>query len=142
MSRGNGTGLHLLSKGDILGATDLASDIVEVPEWGGSVRVQGMDVARRLVFSEYLWSIGADGEIKGKPGRSVAVAYAVLCIVDEHGEPLFSIADVDELARKSPAALDRVAAVARRLSGYDTGDSERPLVQTSASPTGSPSLSE
>lgn len=143
MSAGNGasaTGLRLLSKSDILAATDLQSEIVEVPEWGGAVRVQGMDVNRRLAFSEYLFTVGADGSVAGKPGRSVALAYAALCIVDESGAPMFTLADVDALGTKSPEALDRVAAVARRLSGHNTSEVDAANLKADAS-SGSPSAS-
>jgi hypothetical protein len=142
---GNGTGPHLLSKAEIIAATDLPVETVDVPEWGGSVRVRGMDVNRRLAWTEYLWAVSDDGTVKGKPGRSIAAAYAVLCIVDEDGEPMFSLAEVDALGRKSPAALERVASVARRLSGLGSEtaevDATNLKAQTSASPSGSRSPS-
>lgn len=43
----NGTGkVKLLSVEDILSSPDIEEEIVEVPEWGGAVRIRGMSRAR------------------------------------------------------------------------------------------------
>lgn len=141
----NGTspapGSRLLSKSEILSARDLPEETVDVPEWGGAVRVQGMDVNRRLAFGEFLWTRTVD-PATGEPrldvniGRSADAAYAALCIVDADGEPMFTLAEVEALGSKSPAALSRVATVARQLSYPDR---EASIEDLKAQSDGSPS---
>ncbi len=135
MTARNGSAPRLLSRQDILSAQDIVRETVEVPEWGGSVIVQAMDVRRRVVYSEFMFS--ADGERK-RPSLMGDPALVALCCVDEDGEPLFTLSEVEELASKSPIAVRRVAEVAVRLSYPDS----RPLVPSAASPSDSPAISE
>jgi hypothetical protein len=112
-------GLRLLTKGDILAAPDLATEIVEVPEWGGSVRVRALDVNRRQAWLEYgtVMTRNESGvNFEPKPFAAYDAAFAALSIVDENDEPLFSLADIEELGTKNPAPISRIADVARRLS--------------------------
>ena len=104
-----------LSKAEILAAADLATEVVEVPEWGGSVTVRTMTGADRDAFEAALVRV-VDG--KREPDlTNMRAKLVALTVVDEAGERLFDAADVDALARKSAAALDRVAAAAQRING-------------------------
>jgi len=49
---------------------------------------------------------------------------AVLSVVDENGNRLFSFEEVVELTKKSAKALDRVFSVAQRMSGFTPQDVE------------------
>ena len=131
MTARNGSAPRLLSRDDILAAPDIVRETVEVPEWGGSVIVQGMDVARRVVYSEYMFS--ADGERK-RPSLMGDPALVALCVVDEAGVPLFTLSQIEELAQKSPIAVRRVAEVAVRLSYPESA----PKAQSGVSPSDSP----
>ena len=55
-------GTALLSKEAILAAQDVVTELVEVPEWGGSVRVRGLTGAERDAF---------EGETIQRNGRDV-----------------------------------------------------------------------
>lgn len=110
----------LLSRDAILGASDIKTEDVSVPEWGGTVRVRGLDAKQRDEFESGL--IETVGKTQRITMRNARARLAALSIVGEDNEPLFSPADVFLLGEKSGAALDRVFAVASRLSGI--GDSD------------------
>ncbi|HWG77824.1 MAG TPA: hypothetical protein VN660_13680 [Steroidobacteraceae bacterium] len=102
----------MLGRGDILGADDLRTEEVNVPEWGGSVRVRSMTGCQREQFEQAV----RDRRVANptEPAmRALLVAYSCC---DESGEPLFKEADLDRLSAKSGVALERVATVAAKLS--------------------------
>lgn len=101
----------LLSKSDILGRQDLKTEIVEVPEWGGSVKVSTMSGFARDRFEADIAQV--NGKINTK---NIRAKLAIATIVDEHNKPLFDEKDIEALGNKSCAALDRVFAVAQKLN--------------------------
>lgn len=107
--------MKLLGKEDILGANDMRFEDVEVPEWGGSVRVRSLMGVERD-------DMDASNLIKknGKHEVSLHHMRAKLCarsIVNEAGIRVFSDEDIEVLGMKSAAALNRVYEVAARLAG-------------------------
>jgi hypothetical protein len=103
----------LLTRDEIL-ATSAPYEDVPVPEWGGTVRVYGLSGIRRAAY------VKAQFDDNGKlsdEDRADAVL-AAFSMTDETGTLLFTAADIQALADKSVAALDRVTAVAKRLSGF------------------------
>ena len=110
----------LLSKAAILAAQDLSTEVVEVPEWGGSVMVRAMTGRQRDVFESVIYKVkGKDVQLNIANVRAELVSRTV---VDEGGTLLFSPEDVAALGDKSAAALDRIYAVAQRLSGITKDD--------------------
>lgn len=114
--------MSLLTRDQILAVDDITTEDVDVPEWGGTVRVKGMSGAERDKFEA--------GSLKGKgKNRDVNLAnlrarlVAASC-VDEHGQLLFKPYDIEILGRKSAAALGRVYDVAQRLAGLTDEDVE------------------
>lgn len=117
--------MGLLTRDQILNADDLPRETVEVPEWGGSVLVRGMTGRQRDRFEESMVQ-----EKKGKRKLNMQDFRArgcAECIIDEKGERVFSEQDVQLLAQKSAAALERVYAVVARLSGLRPEDEEELL---------------
>lgn len=113
----------LLSREQIIGAEDRPTQDVEVPEWGGTVRVRALSGTERDAYEAGIVQIRGDGS------RSFSLAnararLAALSIVDEANERMFSEADVAVLGAKSAAALERVFDVARKLSGLTEEDIE------------------
>ncbi|GGM14335.1 hypothetical protein [Micromonospora yangpuensis] len=110
----------LLNRDQILAVDDSTWEDVEVPEWGGTVRVKGMSGTERDKFEA--------GSLKGKgKNRDVNLAnlrarLVAASVVDEHGQPVFRPYDVEALGRKSAAALGRVYDVAQRLAGLTDED--------------------
>ena len=85
----------MLNKDSILKATDLKFRDVDVPEWGGTVRVREMD-ARTFEEMERM-----DFTKQEKPRATILVN----CIVDENNECLFTHDDIDALAKKKYKTL-------------------------------------
>ena len=108
--------MKYLTKDEILEASDLKSVPVDVPEWGGKVLVRNMTGADRDAFEASMVTVDADG--KRKPDMSNLRAKLVaLTIVDEANNRLFDVADIERLALKSAAALERVFEAAQKLNG-------------------------
>ena len=115
----------ILGRDDILGADDLPRELVEVPEWDGSVWVQAMTGTERDAFEESILDIKKTGKGQFTTSRILTNIRAKLCarcIVDEEGARVFSDADMEALGTKSAKALDRVFPVAQHLNGLDAGD--------------------
>ena len=102
-----------LSRENILTHDDLPREEVQIPEWGGSVLVRTMTGSERDAFeSEHLKN----------PHKDLRARLAVATCCDEQGNLLFTAPDVESLAKKSAAALDRIFEVSARLSGLSKKD--------------------
>lgn len=114
--------VDMLTKDQILDAKDLQTEVVEVPEWGGSVKIRGMTGVERDAFEESLLrGKGKNTRVNMQNIRAKLVAHSV---VNGDGERMFSNADVQALGKKSAAALDRIFDVAQELSGITKADVE------------------
>lgn len=106
---------RLLKRDDILNINDLPFEDVEVPEWGGVVRIRALTAAERDKFeASIVVRKGNKTELNPENMRAKLVALAA---IDEEGNRLFTEKDVEVLGRKSAAALDRLFQVAQKLSG-------------------------
>ena len=124
-----------LSREQILSASDLKIEEVQVPEWGGSVFVQSLNGKARDKFESTRFKLKGDTvEMIHDNTRAVLVS---LCACDEAGTLLFSEGDVAALGAKNAAALDRVFEVAQRLSGLRGKDVEEKLKNSAAVQTDS-----
>lgn len=103
----------MLTKEAIMAAVDIAIETVHVPEWGGDVKVRSFSGTQKDQYEQILFNQKDKGE-KFYRIRSVICA---LAIITDEGNQLFDITEIDALGEKSAVALDRVADVARRLSG-------------------------
>lgn len=112
--------MAILSKANILSASDIQKELVTVVEWGGEVFVKGLSGAERDQFENSIISMrGKDQKINLS---NIRAKLASLSICDEDGNRLFTDADVLALSQKSAAALQRVFSVAQRLSGLAEED--------------------
>jgi len=111
-----------LTRDAILKAQDLPTEEVEVPEWGGVVRVRGLTGAERDAFEQSI--VEQRGKNTRMNLRNIRAKLVALTVVDEEGNRVFSDEDAEALGKKSAAALDRVFAVAQRLSGLRPEDVE------------------
>ncbi|MBK5206125.1 MAG: hypothetical protein JJD98_12180 [Polaromonas sp.] len=126
--------MTLLSKSAILGASDLKHEDVDVPAWGGSVRVRTMTGAERDEFRASLSAI--DSKDIGK----FSAALLAVTLIDEAGDRLFSSDDIAALQAKSAKSLDEPASVAMRLNGLGAGsveDAEKNSVSDQSDDSGS-----
>lgn len=103
--------MTLLDRFSILSASDLKTQDVDVPEWGGTVRIRSLTGTARNAFGLSL--LGPDG----KPSAAgYNVKLVAVSVVGEDGQPLFTLDDVQALGEKSAAALARVAEAADKLN--------------------------
>lgn len=113
--------MSLLTKDAILGADDRATVDVEVPEWGGTVRVRALSGTERDAYEVALAGVRPDGTRRLNLVNVRARLIAMAC-VDEAGERLFTDKDVEALGAKSGVAMQRVFEAAQALSGLTDED--------------------
>jgi hypothetical protein len=107
-----------LSKADALAADDIPVRDVEVPEWGGWVRIRGLDGKAASQFSRQLVKIGKDGKPQATGLDNFMAKLLAVTIVDqESGKPIFNEDDLAALGAKSAKVLKRLSDIAADLSG-------------------------
>ncbi len=121
----------------ILTAQDIPSESVDVPEWGVKVEVRGMTGAERTRIMDK--AVGQTGDV------NLQFVYPEIVIATsfdpESGEQIFSPSDRDALLAKSANALDRLASVGMRLSGFTQESADVAGKDSSATATADSSLS-
>ena len=106
--------MELLTREQILGTEDLQTERVEVPEWNGYVFVRALTGTERDKFEAGM--VEVRGKRRSVNLENLRARLLSLVVVDDRGNRLFADKDVVHLGAKSAAALDRLFAVARRLS--------------------------
>jgi len=101
---------NMLNRDAILATDDLERETVDVPEWGGAVVVQALTSRQRALFE------------RRKSDEFDQVALVTRCVVDQNGNRTFGDQDIETLACKSAAAVDRLYQVAARLCGLSEGE--------------------
>lgn len=104
--------MPILNKAAILAAEDLKTETVDVPEWGGEVRVRTLTGTERDAFESSLVGEGGKRQLENLRAKLLSLA-----IVDENGARIFSDGEAAMLGGKSAAVLDRLFDVAQRLNG-------------------------
>ena len=99
----------------ILAADDIASETVDVPEWGVKVTLRGMTGKQRIQLVDK-----ASATEKGYMYSDILIEMAY----DEDGGQIFDPADREALADKSGGVLERLALKVLQLSGVSVDDAE------------------
>lgn len=122
----------ILSRDQIMAADDLKRELVEVPEWGGSVYIRSLTGAERDKFeADVNGSKRNSTELNLQNLRARLVA---LTLVDSEGKRMFRSPDeIQMLGSKSATALIRCFDKARELSGMTASDVEE-LAKNSETP--------
>jgi hypothetical protein len=115
--------MKMLGRDEILGVVDLRFANVEVPEWGGTVRVRGLTGAERDAYEASAVTV-VDGK-RTMNVRNLRAKLIVMAAVDSTGHPMFTEEDVQRLGAKSGIALERVFDTVRHLSGMTEDDMAR-----------------
>jgi|SRR3990172_6088778 len=103
----NGREPKILSVSDILDAADLAEEVVELPEWGGAVRVRALSL-------EEQFEINTKAQ---RDGETDLLALGMLAVLHATIEPRFSEEHLVLLQKKGGAPMTRLMRVITRLSG-------------------------
>jgi hypothetical protein len=109
---------HFLTRDQILTVPDIVTEEVNIPQWGGSVRVRSMQQRGRFEFTH----MDRKGNNYAEAVTMMRARLVALAVVDHEGKRLFSDADVDTLNQKNPAAIETIFKVAMRLSGFTRED--------------------
>jgi hypothetical protein len=115
-----GTRMALLSKEQIFAADDRKWEDVPVPEWGGEVRILGLDGTGRDAYESSIQKV-VNGKVV-RDDRNFRARLVALCAVYEDGRLMFDQNEVAALARRSSAALSRLFDKACELSGITEDD--------------------
>lgn len=105
---------NLLTKLQIIAANDLKTMDVDVPEWGGTVRIVAATPA-------VIKAVRAAGKTK-KDETDESFGYRLMAksIVDENGATIFELKDIADLEAKSLAAVKRVMDAINELNAFTT----------------------
>ena len=115
----------LLTKDQIFAADDLEVEVVEVSEWGGSVKIRGLTGRERDRLEATVALTDAKGTQIGTNLDNLRARLCSMAIVDDEGKQLFTTKeDVLNLGRKSALVLNRLFEIAQRLSGLTEKDVE------------------
>lgn len=124
--------MAVLSRTDILKATTTPREVVAIKELGGEVVVRGMTGVERDAFEASCFEgRGKKRDFNMRNLRAKLVAY---CCIDEDGHRLFTDEDVIALGQVRADVIDKLFAVAQRLSGMRDEDVDE-LGLSSATPT-------
>jgi hypothetical protein len=97
-----------LTRDAILNAGDRSIVTLAIPEWDGEVRL-------RPISGAVADSVYADAP----DGTTIVRRITALSIVDEAGQPLFTVADADALFERSATAVSAVMREALRINRMD-----------------------
>ena len=100
--------MALISKASVLSAEDFQYATVPVPEWGGDVRVRGLNAAEQSIIAK---------KYAEKKTEDLAIVLTIMGCVDENGERIFDTADRDVLKTKAYQVLERISKKILELSG-------------------------
>jgi hypothetical protein len=106
---------HILSAEEIWAADDIREDTVEIPEWGGSVRVRALDLTQIAAV--------ATSAMKRNPktnqeelDRKLSMLYT---LIEGMVEPKLTIADARNLEKKSATAVTRIVQAINNLGATE-----------------------
>jgi len=109
---------NFLDRSAILGADDLPFRDVDVPEWGGVVRIVGLDGKQASAFSRRMVRVGPDGKPQALGLDNFMAKLVALTLIDpQTGKPIFEEDDIEVLGKKSAKVLKRLSDIAAELSG-------------------------
>lgn len=100
-----------LDRAAIIGAQDLKTIDIEVPEWGGTVRLRMLTASERFAVND---AANASGEFDPSVFQTVLIERTA---VNEDGSPLFDKGDSAALGAKCSSAIATVFAAAAELNG-------------------------
>ncbi len=131
----NGHVRGLLSFDEIIDADDIQTEYVDVPEWGGRVKVISLTGEERgKVFA----AIRAHGKQIKDEDEAQSIFYArviAASLVDENGNRIAGQSKAMALTKKNAAALNRVYRVCARISGIGQEEEDQAKQDLKATPS-------
>jgi hypothetical protein len=115
--------MAFLSRDTILTADDRTYDTVDIPEWGGEVRISSITAGQRDSYEQSM--IEERGKDRKMNLRNARAKLIVLCAVDEKGMTIFSADDVNKLSRKNAKPVDRLFDACKLIAGLSDEDVDK-----------------
>jgi hypothetical protein len=107
----------MLSKDAILQKNNIYRfEDVEVPEWGGAVRLRVMSAAARSAFLASVMDVGSDGKVQRLRVEKMQTTLLAYVIVDETGKPMFA---PDEIGEMDSGVVQRLFEIAQKLNSLE-----------------------
>lgn len=116
----------LTSADQIMDLDDLQRETLYVPQWDLDVIVQEMDA---LTYQDYEPAAGS-GEV------GIRIRLVAASVVDENGHKIFTIEDVEKLAKKSWNAIQAISDVALKLAKGTPAERQKMLENFQAAQPG------
>jgi hypothetical protein len=110
-----------LSREAILTASDVRTKVLDVPEWGGEVIIRSLTAGWRDQFEADLLAARQAGNLLP---ADISARMLVASLIDEAGQPLFTMDDVSALSAKSSGAVSRVSDEIRAFNALGAGATE------------------
>lgn len=116
--------MALLSRTEILAKRFRQYRDLDVPEWGGTVRLQTMSAAERDDFESATMleetAVGADGAAvttRRLNTRNIRARLVAKCLVDDAGHRCFGDDEVDQLGNEDSGVVARLFLVCQDMNG-------------------------
>jgi len=126
--------MTLLTKQQILAVDDLKTEDVDMPEWGGIVRIRELTAEQRLEWNDRAFKSGV---VDMREFRHGVLA---LSIVGDDGNPVFTQDDLAALGAKSVSAIDKLFARVDALNVLTPKAQQEAEKNSAAGGTGETSL--
>ncbi len=123
-----------LSKEAIFAADDILTEDVYIPEWNGSVTVCGMTGAGKDAYEKSIVDIKGNKHTVNRD--HLRAKLLIRTVVNEDMTPKFNESDIIKLGTKSASVLDRLCAVAQRLSGMTQEEAQELKKTSETTPSG------
>lgn len=101
----------LLSASNILDAEDLSYRDIDVPEWGGMIRLNQLNAEETTAFTDEMDTIQGT-----KDGMYLMLIH---CARDAEGNRIFTKEDLPRLRKKSIRVLNRLQRIALEINQMD-----------------------
>lgn len=134
--------MKLLSRAQIVAAKDLKHEDVEVPEWGGTVRLRELTGEDRDRFEAANINIitelvdGKEKTVLKRNTENLRARLVAMCLVDADGNRCFGDDEIADLGRKGAQALQKLFLVAQRLNGIGGPAVKEAEKNSTAAPSG------
>jgi hypothetical protein len=128
--------MALLTRAQIDTAPDRIFEDVEVPEWGGTVRLLALSGTERDAYEASMVRVGTTGKVAGVNLLDASARLLAKCIVDEDYQRLYTDKEVQALGSRNGKVIKRLYARAQKISGLGKDAVEDAAGNSEPAPSG------
>ena len=135
--------MALLTRNQILEAKDIKTKDIEVPEWGGTIRIKQLSakeynditmnmvnirkMAAKQLSSKKNSDENLEDAINEMAIKNQKILLIIKSIVDENMKPLFTEADMELLYQKNTNVIDKIIAEIEEFNAVSSEDAKKNL---------------